>query len=739
MLKRISVFVLPLFFIFGALAFLQPANTPPGFTGLDVIILVDQSGSMWGAPGQRCGQQPCATRNDKFNHRIGQTKNVIYRLAEHVEDTPFVHRVSVIDFGGDAEIALSNHVIRFDPNNPGGALRDAKAVIERVVTHKDGVKGINTNTPRAMELALGEYRKMASSPPTAGRQSVMLIVTDGSPNNPPTPDAALQSSVVALADDLKKMNVGVWVVGLNDASNYWNDGDGQFWKGVVGQNRARLAETASSKIFTLVQDIVDEWLGGRSNLITGDEYQCPPYLRRVVFNVNFGSPSAPIRITNPDGVDIPLASGGPTTNPATFSRFIADDPKPGVYKLVKDPSRSYTISAEEYSPDIKRLSPIRAVSHEVEARIVFQANTSQGTPIAPLSAWPINASIMITPPGGTATKIPAQFIDDGKWEAKWKPPQVGTYTVRLEGIVTLQNGSPYDVFGANAKSYNDKLEVNNLKPYFLKLDDPDPEDGFRVTPMTTSADVSFILVDSKNVEVTNPAGVVNDPATWLSLQLVDKFGAPLRMAAIPLKLGSNGVFEASVPINVDWTKGWWDAGQLYFKVVDQPNRVGGQNYLDSIQLPPEAESQRVGGDPMTVGPLKIRYSRLLLAPLLLLVIGLIGAGAWYAWRVVLPGLWIWWADSSRNRTVTLKLYDGDRDPDGEEAIKLRISRRYRFKFDRKVSVEVDGETILAERFRVKRHPSPDVRVVVEYSWRNDPKKQVHRTTVSGPRPERLKG
>jgi hypothetical protein len=747
MRRRTPVFVLLLFFVFTGAAFLQsPPASPAGgsFTGLDVTILIDQSGSMWGAPGQRCGGQSCATRNDQYNHRIGQTKNVIYRLAEHVENTPFVHRVSVIDFGSDAGVALSNHEIRFDPNHPGKALRDARTVVERVVTHKDGVNGINTNTPRAMEAALGEYRKMAASRPNTGRQRVLLIVTDGSPNNPPASDAALQDAVRQRANDLnlKGPGEGLWVVGLNDASNYWNDGDGQFWQGVAGQNHAVLAETASSKIFTVIQNIVDGWLGSNSKLVTGNEYQCPPYLRRIVFNVNFTTPGSAIRIVDTGGKDVPLGSGGPTTNPNTFARFIVDDPAPGAYQLIKDPSRHYTVSVEETSADIRRLSPARATSQAIDARIVFQANTGQGTPIALLPAWPIDASIVITPPGGAPARTPANFIGDGKWEAKWKPPGAGIYTVRIEGLVTMPDGTSRDVFDSSARSYDDKLEVNNLNPYLLRMEDPNPADGFRVMPGTSSAKLSFKLVDAKNAPVTDPATVVNDPATWLSLQLIDKSGAPLPGAAIPLKPGSNGSFDAAVPINLDWTKreGWWKAGQMNLRVAAQPNRMNAaSNYLDSIQLPPEAESNRIGGDPMTAGPLNVRYSLLLLAPLALLALLALAGGAWFAARGVLPGLWVWWADASRNRTVMLKLYDGDLDPAGESAKKLQAGRWHQFKYDRQVSIQVNGDQVVAERFRVKRPLSPDVRVILEYSWQNDPAKKMHRTIVSRVKAERLKG
>ena len=67
-------------------------------SGIDVVIIIDQSGSMWGIG-------PSFTENDRWDHRIGQAKNIIYRLVEHAQDSSFIHRVSVIDMGDKASLA----------------------------------------------------------------------------------------------------------------------------------------------------------------------------------------------------------------------------------------------------------------------------------------------------------------------------------------------------------------------------------------------------------------------------------------------------------------------------------------------------------------------------------------------------------------------------------------------------------------------------------------------------------
>ena len=266
--RNITAVVLLLLFLAGSL-FLAPAGKATGtdISGLDVIILIDQSGSMYGAGSRGSG-------NDKHNHRIGQAKNIVYRLAEHVEGTSLVHRVSVIDFGSKASVVFPSQLrLSFDPGDPGRALREAKTLAERYLEPKNLR---DTNTPEALALGIQELDKMDASEALADRRRVMLILTDGRPDLPGVKSLdVLRSEVTTEADSLKKKDVGLWVVGLNDADNYWNEGDGEFWEKVAGPGRARLAETSGTSISALVQEIVNEWLGVKG-LAIGKEYECPP-------------------------------------------------------------------------------------------------------------------------------------------------------------------------------------------------------------------------------------------------------------------------------------------------------------------------------------------------------------------------------------------------------------------------------------------------------------------------------
>ena len=385
--------------------------------------------------------------------------------------------------------------------------------------------------------------------------------------------------------------------------------------------------------------------------------------------------------------------------------------------------------------------PVRASGERGNfVEIAFQVSDSKGVPLQIDSLRPITASIIATAPSGSVEEVSASFEGDGKFQAKWKPTELGDYQMKLKGIVTQKNGSPYDVFSAKGNSYQEILPVNRLIAYRLKLVDPEPGSGLRLMSADSSAKIKLSLVDSKDANVVNLTSLVDDPATWLSLQLVDKSGAAMAGGPIQLTYDGASSFEAVVPVTLDWKKGegWWMPGQLSLRVIPQ-RAMSPDNFLDSIQLPPDAETKRPGGDPMTAGPIDVKFSWLILAAASLILLTAVAGLAWYLFLRLLPGVLIWRADSSRSRTVELKIYNGSEDPNGDFARRYPIGTWDRFKYDRKISISVNDQEYVAKTFRVRRAPSRDqVMTQIKYCWQNQPDKEYTVVLNSG-KAERLKG
>ena len=135
----------------------------------------------------------------------------------------------------------------------------------------------------------------------------------------------------------------------------------------------------------------------------------------------------------------------------------------------------------------------------------------------------------------------------------------------------------------------------------------------------------------------------------------------------------------------------------------------------------------------------VRFSWIILAVVIFVALVIVGAALFLVLRRGLPKGMIWIADRYKGRTVALRIYDADLDPDGFSGKTLSITGGAQFNYDREYIVPVDGRDYIAVRLRVKRAPLVDrVEAGVLYSWDNDPQKSYTVNLRKG-RIERLKG
>jgi len=683
---------------------------------------------MWGS---RVHPRP----NDPNEHRVAAAHMVLQSLAAHVErPTDFVHRVSVIDFGSTASVALSNHTIKYDPSNPGRAMRETSILAENRI---QGRQMGDTNTPEAFEMALEELESMAAEPPRTGRRRVVLLLTDGRPYTEGRSLAAMREDLRTLNRDLSDVGGELWVVGLNDVSNYWNSGDGAFWEELSAPDHARLAETASTDIAPIVSDILSDWLkAGPSKTIRGDTYTSPPYLGRLAFTVNFSTPRAQIRIVNPNGRRV-RADSRPDP-PGTFARFVIDDPQQGTYRFEKERSRSYTINAVTYAPDIQRLQPARSINLDTETRIVFQVRTRAGEPIEPMPDWPIDASVRVTAPSGTQQERAATFEGNGRFVSRWTPTEPGTHQVHLKGIVTLNDGTKTDVFSATGYSYDEDVEVGNKRPVHLKLEVPKPTETLYAPPWRDSVRVRLKLLNADGQPVDSLSRFVNGPSTWLRLERIHRSGTA-STDPVPLIPTADSAFAATLPLDVNWRTGggWWRPGQFNIRVRSESDRLKGERVLDAIQLPDPIADHRIRGDPMTVANLTVRWPLWMLGGLLLGVALLI-APALYR---IAPRFLYWLRDSWTGRRITLKI--GEASMIDLEAKTFSLSKRYRLNLDQTVRLtDKNGKDWVARTFRVQRDGGGRYSTVaIRYSWEDEPDERTIRLRANEKksRPKTLQG
>jgi hypothetical protein len=716
----------------GAAAALPVRPGAAGLTGLDVVILIDQSGSMWGHP--RWHPVP----NDRFGHRIGAAKEVVERLLADVWGTAVVHRIAVIDFGDRAEVAWSDQELRYDPRDPEALGRRVKVLLAERVRSQPW---INTNTPMAMALARQELAKMSTREPRAGRRRIVLLLTDGRPDVPGVSLAVLRSRLTSEAGALAAAGAELWVIGIDDGDRYWLEGDGEFWEGLAGPGRARLAETAATTLPPIVGDVVDSWLGlSGCPAVGGDHYDAPPYLGRLTFRVSFLRPRGQVRIFDPAGFELPLVAGGSASDPGTYAHFSREDPPPGNYRIEQEGGTR--ICAEEAAPRVERLAPAGEVDAGAPTRVDFAVKTAAGQPLTLLAPWPIRVRVRVVSPREAPYELETTNPRPGIFEAIWKPSGPGSHQLELRGLVRRADGSERDVFAGGPAAYPRTVQVSRREPYDLRLAAPRSvarDLVLRLAPWVRSATVSLALHDSRGRSVPRLDGVVRAPATWLALQQVDPSGVAVGPPhpAVP---DAAGAFTATLPVAPDvWAAlGLRRLGRIYLQVAAQPGRLASGTYLRGLALPPALEDRRVASDPLSVGPIDLRLPVWLAALLWLAAAALLATAGALLLARVLPALLIRREDAERAGNVQLKIYDAVADPSALGALVLPVANGRRFKLDRRVSLALDGQNVVAERFRVTRLASSrKARARLDYSWQG--RRERHQTELTAGSYRLLKG
>ena len=704
-----------------SLPFGTSAESPEG---IDLVVLIDQSGSMWGHPEYH----PRA--NDRYAHRVGSTRAVLQRLIDDIKGTSRIHRFSIVDFGDEAEVSWSNEVLRHDPADPLALPRRLDIEMSHKVVAR---QWLNTNTPAALAVALSELRKMDAGEHWPGRRKVVLLITDGRPQLPPASPAQLKERVSQQARELFAEDAELWVVGLNDGGDYWLKGDGAFWQELVGNpDRTHLADRAVPELPKGVHRMVDEWLNvaETQSVDSSGTYEAPPYLGRLAFRVTFEKPRQPdsVRIISPEGRAIPRVSSGGPANPSTEARFLLEDPPPGKYEVINDQG-PLLIVPEPHPPKIHRIAPTTGADLEVESRVIYEVSMGSGSPLEPMDNWPLAVQLLVESPRGDTAELSADFESPGKIVSRWRPTAPGIYRLKLIGKVGF-GGETLDVFG-EAPGATTEVAVSNARPLWLKVERPSLASGIRVAPWDRTTDLRLSLIDSAGERV-EPTAVLADTEGFLKMELLDPSGVG-QGVPISLQVSDRGHFEGRLPIEPDWwhSDGLLGLGEVYLRLHAETERLPEDLVLRGVQLPQEIETARVEGDPFTVGPVPIWLSRAMTLGFLgLLVISALVVLGYLMMRVV-PTWRIRRRDVAAGRSVKLRIYDIASDPSGAQAEEKPVTGRASFTFDGH-RLMINGETLVADQLRLSRLDAPGKpRARLIYRWRGEKKAKVTLLTVGG--------
>lgn len=368
---------------------------PPGREGLDLVVLVDQSGSMTGAGG--------TARNDR--HGLGHllaafTLELVATDAGHHRVR---HRLGVVSFGSSARVDLPlSEVV------PESLARQRRAVA--AIRSKASLG--TTDFVAALGAAARLFQEL---PPEPGRRRAILLITDGVPSGAA---GAQQGRELArlVADGFPGPCPEIGVVLLPAAAAGARE---RFRPTLRALSRGRIRELAGrpGEALAGLHPVVSGLLGtstARSLPRRGpggesvETLILPPYLDSVVFDVLGEEAGAPIAIFAPGAADRPLAPGSQGVEETRLGQVLRTvairRPAPGTWTFRKPhPRARIEILSRQFFPRGELLAPAAGEpprQHE-RAVIAYRVIDGDGAPVRELPGYPLRPEVFLRRPDGS--------------------------------------------------------------------------------------------------------------------------------------------------------------------------------------------------------------------------------------------------------------------------------------------------------------------------------------------------
>nr|VFK31314.1 MAG: hypothetical protein BECKMB1821I_GA0114274_10226 [Candidatus Kentron sp. MB]VFK75430.1 MAG: hypothetical protein BECKMB1821H_GA0114242_10226 [Candidatus Kentron sp. MB] len=513
----------------------------PEAAGADIVVLIDQSGSMMGKGATN-------VINDRYGKRISFFDSLTPKLLLSAE-RKMTNRLSVVEFGGRnavdpqyrPRLTLSQHIIR-PIDRPFRDEADVYSDIRSgLVKIKEVARG-DTDHPAALKLARQEIDWFLANPvsvPTGGkpgsRQRLVVLITDGQ-----SYAAISQKKNTSISQNqLKKeteretaaisRNATFLVFGINDKSNYWEQGWGDFWRGLAtpdpqsGEGHAYLVQ--HHEIITKIITSLAQLIPPPSQVITEDYHTVPPYLKALNVTVDFVRPNVPtskVQIIGPDGRRVP-----PPSNARKWSNgmsFRIPHPAPGMWQLWQ-PDSPYRVMLDYEFETAELVAPVSPLSQHISGRIRYRLSGRgpgrlfQSDPNFPI----VHFETRVIDPAGSARDYrmdeepanPGHMVSD----ASFQPTVSGEYRLFFSGRTTNVGGSQSKVpLYASEDPNGDRLLVNETIPIKLRVESPIP--GETIPLHHGSAKIPFRarFINTKDAQPLGPHEALLESAS-LSVSL----------------------------------------------------------------------------------------------------------------------------------------------------------------------------------------------------------------------------
>ena len=580
------------------------AGQDPECWPLDVVVLIDQSTSMWEAS---------AGGNDLQGYRFLATKEILNLLISNrrAQCTEAVHRFGVIVFSHYSKTAVSLVPVDILP-------KDERTVWSQSIVQ--AIDGISEYKPKpdgtepklafdgADEMLVGA-KKLPTPVGYGPRRQVVILLTDGNPIGRKAD--ALVSYMRTLSQSLSTSNWAnkrsIWIVALNATEYLSKTLDDkttmrQVWSDIATTHNGRLLGADSKDNYSeqtipaALGEIIDAEFGQPGVKIQCGDFYVDPYLQsvRFVFSKNLKYQDQPVILQKRNDATKDLLyeyrNGEAQVVDATFSmtlragtyrrdsiieEYTVDFPVPGLWRFDVDglkpgecllgvDARQTSKVAEVY---LAQPQPTRVIAqnevapyYDTEVPLPFQVQlkAADGTVLPPLSDYPLTLKANLGLPDG-GSKLPDGSVipeytftqpSKGLWQSESPilAPAAGTYNLTVVG--TSVHGVSLTLYPV----FTTKLSYDVKKLGRLRFEIQSPTAG-QSLPCNTVQDLKSVGNPIPiTIKLLDPTGQPADAGFYLTSTLTQSFEAtfldagknPLDVISLAPAARGGGVFEGTL-------------------------------------------------------------------------------------------------------------------------------------------------------------------------------------------------
>jgi von Willebrand factor type A domain len=335
--------------------------------GLDLVLLVDRSGSMTGRD-----LQPL----------IDLALEVI---AHNARSSGVTHRIGAVTFGSTAHVDF--------PLKPAGlhSRDELRRLTRPPAGHSDFLAAFDAAVPL---FEVFPWRRRA-----------ILLITDGVPSVPGMNLPQYERAVIDfVAEHFREIELNVILLPHRRAPRH-----DAFWR-ALGAPVHRFTGPAS--VYAVLADIVGTRVQQSQSNATEQTIVLPPYLESVVFDVFRGARDGDVSVFAP-GTRLPLRAGSPGVEEVrlsdTMSSILVRNPPPGTWRFQTSSTDSLVrVFSQEFFPRGVLISPATAepLRQYARAEVLYRLVDGRGRPIAELPSHPLSVELRLIGPDGRAVSLP---------------------------------------------------------------------------------------------------------------------------------------------------------------------------------------------------------------------------------------------------------------------------------------------------------------------------------------------